>query len=45
MSRWILIGFLLCLALSGCAAQQEEVQRTGHGINLLPSAHETQGGY
>jgi hypothetical protein len=45
MSRWLVIGLLLCLALGGCAAQQEEVQRTGHGINLLPTAHEDRGGY
>jgi len=39
---------LVCLGLCGCSClwqdEREQVERTGHGVNLLPTAREDRAG-
>jgi hypothetical protein len=44
MKRLLAVILLAC-ALSSCSEEQQQVQRTGHGVNLMPSRGETGAGF
>jgi uncharacterized lipoprotein YajG len=45
MRLFVLFVLLVSVVvLSGCAAQQDQVQSTGQSVNLWPSSHEQRAG-
>jgi hypothetical protein len=43
--KHLLAVFLLASLLCGCAEEQQQVQQTGHSVNLLPTQREVKAGY
>ena len=41
MRVFFLVCVVACLGLAGCQQESEQVQRTGHGVNLMPMGRET----